>query len=109
MYLDVRREFLYVEDFVSACLFLMKHYDGAEVINVGSGHDVTIKQLAGMIKNISSFKGKIIFDSTKPDGTLRKLMDNTRMRKLGWKPKVDLEEGIKKTYEWYTKIKRHNL
>jgi GDP-L-fucose synthase len=96
-----KREFLYVDDFVSACLFLMDKYNGADVINVGTGYDVTIKQLAGMIKDISGYKGKIKFDATKPDGTMRKLMDNTRMRKLGWKPKVGLEEGIEKTYQWY--------
>jgi len=96
-----RREFLYVDDFVSACLFLMEKYEGAELINVGSGYDITIKQLAGMIKSISGYKGKIKFDTTKPDGALRKLMDNTRIRKLGWKPKVALEEGIEKTYQWY--------
>ena len=100
-----RREFLYVDDFVSASLFLMEKYDGAEVINAGSGYDVTIKQLALMIKNVSGFKGKIIFDATKPDGTMRKLMDTTRMRKLGWKPKVSLEEGIEKTYQWYIRQK----
>jgi GDP-L-fucose synthase len=100
-----RREFLYVDDFVSACIFLMEHYDGADIINVGSGYDVTIKQLAGMIKNASGYKGKIKFDTTKPDGALRKLMDNTRMRKLGWKPKVSLEEGIEKTYQAYIRQK----
>ncbi len=98
-----KREFLYVDDFVSACLFLMEKYDGAEVINAGCGADVTIKQLAAMIKKTSGYKGKIIFDTTKPDGTMRKLMDNTRMRKLGWKPKVGLEEGIEKTYQWYVR------
>lgn len=96
-----KREFLYIDDFVSACLFLMDKYDGTDVINVGSGNDVTIKQLALMIKNTSGYKGKITFDTTKPDGAMRKLMDNARMRKLGWKPKVSLEEGIAKTYQWY--------
>ena len=72
----------------------MEKYDGAEVINVGSGYDVTIKQLAGMVKKASGYKGKIIFDATKPDGTMRKLMDNTRMRKLGWKPKVTFAQMI---------------
>jgi GDP-L-fucose synthase len=100
-----RREFLYVDDFVSASLFLMEHYNGADVINVGTGHDVTIKQLAGMIKNASGYKGKIKFDATKPDGTMRKLLDTTRLRKLGWKPKVSLEEGIEKTYKWYVSQK----
>lgn len=96
-----RREFLYVDDFVSACLFLMEHYNGADAVNVGSGVDVTIRQLALMIKEISGCKAKIIFDTSKPEGVLRKLMDNTRMRKLGWKPKVSLEEGIEKTYQAY--------
>ena len=100
-----RREFLYVDDFVSACLFLMEHYDGFDAINVGSGVDVTIKQLALMIKKASGYKGKIVFDASKPDGALRKLMDNTRMRKLGWKPKVSLEEGIEKTYQAYVRQK----
>ena len=79
----------------------MEHYDGFDAVNVGSGVDVTIKQLAGMIKKTSGFKGKIIFDTSKPDGVMHKLMDNTRMRKLGWKPKVSLEEGIEKTYQAY--------
>ena len=96
-----RREFLYVEDFVSACLFLMGNDDDAAMINVGSGYDVTIKQLASMIKDVSGYKGKIIFDAMKPDGAMRKLMDNGQMKKLGWKPKIALEEGIEKTYQWY--------
>jgi len=96
-----RREFLYVDDFVSACLFLMEHYDGFDAINVGSGVDATIKQLASMIKEISGCKAKIIFDASKPDGAMRKLMDNTRIRKLGWRHKVSLEKGIEKTYQWY--------
>lgn len=96
-----RREFLYVDDFVSACLFLMEHYDSTEPINIGTGDDVTIQQLAMMIKKVSGFKGKIVFDASKPDGVMRKLMDNSRIRKRGWKPKVSLEEGIEKTYQWY--------
>ena len=96
-----RREFLYVDDFVSACLLLIEKYDGTDLINVGSGDDVTIKHLASMIKEISGCKAKIVFDKSKPEGVLRKLMDNTRMRKLGWKPKISLEEGIKKTYQWF--------
>ena len=99
-----RREFLYVDDFVSACIFLMDNYNGVDVINAGCGYDVTIKQLALMIKEISGYKGKIIFDATKPDGALRKLMDNSRMQKLGWKPKVSLQEGVEKTYKWYLRL-----
>ena len=96
-----RREFLHVDDFVSACCLLMEKYEKADLINVGTGNDVTIKQLAAMIKSIIGYKGKIKFDAGKPDGTKRKLLDTTRMRKLGWKPKVGLEEGIEKTYKWY--------
>lgn len=98
-----RREFLFVDDFADACCLLMDKYNGIDMINVGSGHDVTIRQLAGMIKDVSGYKGKIRFDATKPDGVMRKLLDNTRMRKLGWKPKVSLEEGIEKTYQWYSR------
>ncbi len=98
-----RREFLYVDDFVNACVFLMDTYDGAGMINMGCGHDVTIRELASMIAKASGFKGRIAFDTAKPDGTMRKLMDNHRITKLGWEPKVDLEEGIRKTYQWYRK------
>jgi len=100
-----RREFLYVDDFVSASIFLMEKYNGADVINVGCGYDVTIKQLAEMIKAVSGFKGKIKFDASRPDGVKRKLLDITRMRKLGWKPKVSLEEGIEKAYQAYIRQK----
>ena len=96
-----RREFLFTDDFVSACVFLMKNYTDAEMINVGCGYDVTIKGLAEMIKAVSGFKGKIIYDASKPDGTMKKLMDNSRLTKLGWKPRVSLEEGIRKTVQWY--------
>jgi GDP-L-fucose synthase len=96
-----RREFLFVDDFVSASLFLMEKYNGEELINIGCGTDVTIKQLADMIKNASGYKGKIKYDTAKPDGAMRKLLDSSRLKKLGWKPKVDLEEGIEKTYQWY--------
>jgi len=99
-----RREFLYVDDFVSASLFLMEHYDGTDVVNIGSGFDVAIKHLALMIKEIIGCKAKVVFDASKPDGAMRKLMDNTRIRKLGWKPKVSLEEGIEKTYANYSAI-----
>ena len=100
-----RREFLYAEDFVQACLFLMNKYEDAEMINVGCGNDVSIKQLAEMIREVSGFDGKIVYDRTKPDGTMRKLMDNHRLAKLGWKPRVGLEEGIRRTYQWYSKLK----
>lgn len=101
-----RREFLYVDDFVRACLFLMDRYDGSELINVGAGYDVTIKELASKVAKHSGFKGKIKFDTTKPDGTMRKLMDSKRIAKLGWKPKVNLEEGIRKTIQDHMKGKK---
>lgn len=96
-----RREFLYVDDFVEACELLMDKYEDREMINLGTGEDISIKDLATMIANISGFTGKIIFDSSKPDGTMRKLMDNTRITDLSWTPKVGLQEGIEKTIAWY--------
>ena len=100
-----RREFLFTEDFVKAGVFLMDHYNDAPLINVGCGYDVSVKELAWMIKEISGFKGTIIFDRTKPDGAMRKLLDNRRLTKLGWKSQMDLKEGIWKTYQWYSNKK----
>ena len=96
-----RREFLYVDDFVQGVLFLMNHYKGQELINLGVGTDIPIKQLASLIAKASGFTGKIVFDRSKPDGAMRKLLDSSRIRRLGWKAKINLEEGIKKTYQWY--------
>ena len=96
-----RREFLYVDDFVRGVLFLMKNHTSGELINLGVGSDVTIKQLAQMIAKTSGFKGKIIFDTGKPDGAMRKLLNSSRVKKLGWAPRVELEEGIRRTYQWY--------
>lgn len=96
-----RREFLYADDFVEACLFLMDHYNDAQLLNVGCGSDVSIAQLAEMIKKISGFKGSIVYDTTKPDGAMAKLLDHSRITRLGWRAKVKLEEGIKRTWEWY--------
>jgi len=98
-----RREFLYADDFVRACLFLMDHYADDWMINVGCGYDISIKELAELIKKISGFTGKIIFDKSRPDGTFQKLLDIRRITHLGWKPKVGLKEGLKKTYQWYEK------
>jgi len=96
-----RREFIYADDFVDSCLFLMKHYDGDELINAGTGCDIAIKDLAEKIATVAGFKGKIIFDDTKPDGAMTKLLDSTRIHGLGWKAGVSLEQGIAKTYQWY--------
>lgn len=101
-----RREFIYSTDFVEACLFLMEKYNEDGIINVGSGADVSIKGLAGIIKEVSGFSGKVVFDADKPDGTIRKLLDHSKIQQLGWQAKVDLKEGIEKTYRWYVQTKR---
>ena len=93
------REFLYVDDLADACLFLMREYNGEEWMNVGTGKDLTIKELAQIIQKVTGFKGKIVFDSSKPDGTLRKLMDVSRLEKAGWKYTVELKDGIRQVYE----------
>jgi len=94
-----KREFLHVDDMAEACLFLMENYDGKEFINVGIGNDISIADLAKLIKNIVRFEGKLSFDLTKPDGTPRKLMDVSKINHLGWTAKISLEEGIKSVYE----------
>ena len=100
-----RREFLYVDDLADACLFLMENCDAqhAEIVNVGTGEDITIKELAEMIKNIVGFNGEIVFDPSKPDGTPRKLLDIGRIKELGWKSKTTLEDGLRATYQYYLK------
>ena len=95
------REFLNVDDLADACLFLMDHYKGNEFFNVGYGKEITILELAEMMKRVTGFQGEIILDSSKPDGTPRKLTDISRLKERGWKPKICLEEGLKQTYEWY--------
>ena len=100
-----KREFLHVSDLASACRFLIEHYDSPEVINVGYGEDVTIRELAELICEVVGFAGRIEFDADKPDGTPRKLMDVSRLQALGWKPRVTLRDGIRETYEWYLREK----
>ena len=95
------RVFLHADDLASACLFLLENYDHEIAINVGTGKDISIKELAELIKRIVGFEGKINWDSSKPDGTPRKLLDVSRITVLGWKPTISLEEGIRSTYEWY--------
>lgn len=102
-----RREFLYSEDLARACLFLMQHYSEEQFINVGSGIDVTIKQLAETVAQIVGFGGEIKWDDSKPDGTPRKLMDSSRLFALGWKPRVDLETGIELTYKEFLQVSKH--
>jgi GDP-L-fucose synthase len=96
-----KREFLYVDDLADACLFLMKNYNDPQFVNVGTGTDVSIFELANLIKEVVEFKGELVFNSDKPDGTPRKLLDTSKINNLGWQPKVSLEEGIRLTYNWY--------
>lgn len=106
---EVFREFLYVDDLADACVYLMEKVDAKDMrelspdyfVNVGTGEDLTIKELAYKIKDIIGFKGEIVHDLSKPDGTPRKLLDVSKINKLGWKAKTELEEGIRRTYEWY--------
>jgi len=98
-----RREFLLVDDLADACVFLMNKYDESEIINIGAGVDITIKELAELIKNITGFKGKINWDETKPDGTPQKLLDVAKLHRLGWRHQINLEQGIKMTYAWFLK------
>lgn len=94
-----RREFLHADDMADACVFLMKNYNEEGFINIGVGEDLTIKELAEMIRDIVGYQGKIVFDTTKPDGTPRKLMDVTKLSSLGWKASIELRTGIEKTYQ----------
>lgn len=96
-----RREFLHVDDLAEACLFLLSHYDRPEIVNVGWGQDVSIAELAHTIAGVVGFTGTFVFDSSKPDGTPRKLLDTSRLTTLGWRPSISLESGIRSTYEWY--------
>jgi GDP-L-fucose synthase len=95
-----RREFLHVDDLASACLLLLQKYDSPEIINVGSGEDISIRELAELICDVVGFDGELAWDTTKPDGTPRKLLDVTKIRALGWKPAITLRDGIQRTYDW---------
>lgn len=99
------REFLYVDDLADAVVFLMDRYDAGEPINCGAGSDVSIRQLAEMIGRVAGFKGKLVFDTGKPDGTPRKLMDSSRLAALGWRPKTSLEEGVSEVYRWFARTR----
>ena len=94
------REFLHVDDFAEAALTLMEHYDEPGTVNVGTGEDVTIRDLAFLMKDVVGFPGDVMFDTSKPDGTMRKVLDVSRMKSLGWCPKVELASGLKHAYEW---------
>ena len=101
-----RREFLHSEDLADAVAFLIEHYDSPEIINVGCGRDVTIRELAELVCDVVGFTGTLEFDNTKPDGTPRKLLDVSNLTKQGWQAKMPLREGIESTYEWFLKNRR---
>lgn len=97
-----KREFLYVDDLADACLYLMWNYDSSEIINIGTGKDLTIRELASLVGEVVGYKGEVKWNTTKPDGTQRKLLDVNKLSSLGWKAKTSLVEGIRHTYYWYT-------
>jgi GDP-L-fucose synthase len=96
------REFLHVDDLADAVVFLMEKYSGLQHLNVGSGKEVTIKELAEIVKEVVGFEGELVWDSSKPDGTPRKLMDSSKLQSLGWTPKISLKDGLVDTYKWYS-------
>ena len=96
-----RREFLHCDDLAQAVRFLFEKYDSPEIINIGWGEDITIRELAMLIRKVVGFEGELVFDETKPDGTPQKLLDVTRLRSLGWEPKIPLEQGVEQTYRWF--------
>lgn len=96
-----RREFMFVDDFAEACLFLLERYDEPELLNVGVGEDISIRDLAGMVAKVTGFRGEIRWDRTRSDGTLRKLLNIDRLRSLGWQASTSFEEGLERTYDWY--------
>jgi GDP-L-fucose synthase len=96
-----KREFLHVDDMASACIFVMQQKGYQEMLNIGSGEEVTIKELAELVCDVVGFEGSVIYDQSKPDGTPRKLVDISKIQSLGWKPQISLKEGLKQTYAWY--------
>ena len=96
-----RREFLHADDLADAILFLLQSYDAEPLVNIGWGQDVTIRELAELVQSVVGFRGRLIFDTAKPDGTPRKLLDVSRLTNLGWQPKIPLKDGIEQTYAWF--------
>ena len=96
-----RREFLHVDDLADACVFLLENYDSPEIVNIGCGEDVTIRELALTVCEVVGYEGELVFDPSKPDGTPRKLLDMRKLFSLGWKPKISLRDGISNAYEWF--------
>ena len=98
-----RREFLYVDDAADACLFFMDRLSGGETINAGAGSDISIGELARLIATLAGYRGRIAFDPSKPDGMPQKLLDVSAMKAFGWAPRVSLDEGLRKTFDWYAR------
>ena len=98
---------VHVDDLASACLFLIQNYDSAEIINIGTGTDLTIRELAELICEVVGFRGELTWDKSKPDGTPRKLLDISKIESLGWKPTIPLREGIARTYDWFKEQGRY--
>ena len=96
-----RREFLHVDDMADAVIYLLQQYDAEPIVNIGWGKDVTIRELAELVMSIVGYQGRLTFDTTKPDGTPRKLLDTQRLTQLGWEPKISLKDGIAQTYRWF--------
>ncbi len=96
-----RREFLYVDDLAAACVFLLEKYDSPEIVNIGCGEDISIRELAELICDVVGFKGDLAWDTTKPDGTLRKLLDVSKIHALGWQHRIELRDGVARTYQWF--------
>ena len=103
-----RREFMHVDDLADAALFLMLHYDEPEIINVGVGSDLSIRELAQLICRVVGYEGRLVFDTSKPDGTPRKLLDVSRLHALGWRARIGLEEGIRQAYQWFVSREQAN-
>jgi GDP-L-fucose synthase len=104
---EPRREFLHVDDLSDACVFLMRRYDAAEHVNVGTGEDLTVRELAGTVRDIVHPAAELVFDATKPDGTPRKLLDVSRLHALGWRHRIGLREGIESSYRWFLENRAH--
>lgn len=98
---EAKRDFIYVDDFAEACIFLMENYEGKEVINIGRGEGIKIKEIVEILKEISGFKGEIFYDEKKPEGASMRILDIEKIEKLGWKPKYSIYEGLKRTYNWF--------
>jgi GDP-L-fucose synthase len=95
------REFLHVDDLADAALFLMENYNDELPVNVGTGHEVSIRELAELVKHVIEYRGSVRFDSSKPDGAPRKLLDTSRLRAMGWSPHIQLSQGVVSTYQWF--------